>query len=67
VLASVFAARGGYETPQMFTDGLVPALWLGVVSLVAAAVAMLWVPRRLRSADMPVVRAGDELAAPAVA
>jgi EmrB/QacA subfamily drug resistance transporter len=64
VLASVFAARGGYETPQMFTDGLVPALWLGVASLVAAAVAMLWVPRSLRSADTPAVRAGDELAAP---
>jgi MFS family permease len=64
VLASVFAARGGYETPQMFTDGLVPALWLGVASLLAAAVAMLWVPRRLRSADTPAVRAGDQLAAP---
>jgi predicted MFS family arabinose efflux permease len=64
VLASVFAARGGYETPQMFTDGLVPALWFGVASLVAAAVAMLWVPRSLRSADTPAVRVGDELAAP---
>ena len=39
ILASVFAARGGYETPQLFTDGLVSALWLGVLSLVAAAVA----------------------------
>ncbi|WP_207782591.1 DHA2 family efflux MFS transporter permease subunit [Phytoactinopolyspora limicola] len=52
VLASVFAARGGYETPQLFTDGLVPALWLGVGALVAAAVAMLWMPTRRRALEM---------------
>lgn len=39
VLASVFAARGGYETPTAFTDGLTPALWLGAVCLLGAAIA----------------------------
>ena len=45
LLASVFASRGGYETPQAFTDGLVPALWVGAAAMVAAAIAMLWVRR----------------------
>jgi MFS family permease len=45
VLASVFAARGGYETPQVFTDGLVPALWVGAASLFVAAVVMTVIPR----------------------
>ncbi|HEU4541069.1 MAG TPA: DHA2 family efflux MFS transporter permease subunit [Jiangellaceae bacterium] len=65
VLASVFAAQGGYDTPQMFTDGLVPALWLGVVSLVAAAVAMLWVPRGRHGIEAPAIHAVDEVAVPA--
>lgn len=45
LLASVFAANGDYLPPQAFTDGLTPALWVGVASLLAAAVAMLWVRR----------------------
>ncbi|GAA3886577.1 DHA2 family efflux MFS transporter permease subunit [Streptomyces sedi] len=46
VLASVFASRGGYETHQVFTEGLVPALWVGTVLLLAAAALVLLVPRR---------------------
>ncbi|HEX6234601.1 MAG TPA: MFS transporter [Jiangellaceae bacterium] len=65
VLASVFAAQGGYETPQMFTDGLVPALWVGVASLVAAAIVMLWVPRTRPVFDVPAMRAADEVSAAA--
>jgi hypothetical protein len=61
----VFAAQGGYDTPQMFTDGLVPALWLGVASLVAAAVAMLWVPRGRHGIEAPAIHAVDEVAVPA--
>jgi EmrB/QacA subfamily drug resistance transporter len=49
VLASVFSAQGGYETPQAFTDGLVPALWVGVVALLLAALATLLSPRRRRA------------------
>jgi MFS family permease len=33
VLASVFAANGGYESPQVFADGLVAALPIAVVVL----------------------------------
>jgi EmrB/QacA subfamily drug resistance transporter len=65
VLASVFAARGGYDTPQLFTDGLVPALWLGVVSLLAAAATMLWMPRAPRERDSVRVGHPEEVVAPA--
>jgi MFS family permease len=52
LLASVFVAQGGYQTPQAFTDGLVPALWVGMASLVAAAVAMLWRARGRRPSEV---------------
>jgi MFS family permease len=58
VLASVFAAQGGYESPQAFTDGVVAALPIAVVVLAAGAVLAMLVPGRGRPA-----RAG----APAVA
>ena len=29
VLAAVFTGAGGFESPQAFNDGLVPALWVG--------------------------------------
>lgn len=45
VLASVFASQGGYGSPQRFTDGLVPALWVGVAAMVLATAAALLVPR----------------------
>ncbi|TXS56413.1 DHA2 family efflux MFS transporter permease subunit [Streptomyces sp. t39] len=42
VLGAVFAARGGYGSAQAFTDGTVPALWIGAaVVALAAAVALL--------------------------
>jgi EmrB/QacA subfamily drug resistance transporter len=46
VLASVFAANGGYETPEAFTDGLVAALPFAVVVLAAGAVLALLTPGR---------------------
>ncbi|MEU8432062.1 DHA2 family efflux MFS transporter permease subunit [Streptomyces sp. NPDC029216] len=45
VLASVFSARGGYETPQSFTDGTVPALWIGAAAVALAAALALLLPR----------------------
>ncbi|MFJ1863794.1 DHA2 family efflux MFS transporter permease subunit [Streptomyces sp. NPDC088097] len=48
VLASVFSARGGYETPQTFTDGTVPALWIGALVVALAAGLALLLPRRNR-------------------
>ena len=29
VLASIFAHQGGYGSADLFTDGIVPALWVG--------------------------------------
>jgi hypothetical protein len=48
VLASVFAANGGYETPRAFTDGLVAALPFAVVILAVGAVLALLTPGRAR-------------------
>jgi MFS family permease len=46
VLASIFARYGGYESPQTFNDGLVPALWLGAAVLAAGSVVALLIPRK---------------------
>jgi peptidoglycan/LPS O-acetylase OafA/YrhL len=46
VLASVFAANGGYESPQAFNDGLVAALPFAVVVLAAGAGLALLTPGR---------------------
>lgn len=54
VLASVFAARGGYETPRTFTDGTVPALWIGAAAVALAAALALLLPRRAKTAPAAV-------------
>ncbi len=54
VLASVFARAGGYESPQAFTDGLVPALWIGAVAVAVGAVIALLIPRKRRPAEVAV-------------
>jgi EmrB/QacA subfamily drug resistance transporter len=46
LLASVFAANGGYGSPQAFTDGLVAALPIAVVVLAAGTVLALLTPGR---------------------
>ncbi|NJP49248.1 MFS transporter [Streptomyces sp. SBST2-5] len=46
VMASIFSAQGGYETPQAFVDGLRPALVAGAAAVGLAAVAALVVPGR---------------------
>jgi MFS family permease len=46
VLASVFAAKGGYESPHAFTEGLVAALPIAVVVLAAGALLALLTPGR---------------------
>ncbi|MFE2378125.1 MFS transporter [Streptomyces sp. NPDC059398] len=46
VLGAVFAARGGYGTPASFTDGTVPALWIGAAAVAVAALVALLIPRR---------------------
>ncbi|WP_326694212.1 MFS transporter [Streptomyces sp. NBC_01766] len=59
VLGAVFAAQGGYETPTAFTDGTVPALWIGAaVVAVAALAAALLIPGR--GVPGPAEEAADE-------
>ncbi|MER5730534.1 MFS transporter [Streptomyces sp. NPDC002138] len=48
VLASVFSAQGGYQTPQTFTDGTVPALWIGAGAVAVAALLALLLPGRAK-------------------
>ncbi|MGW7459604.1 DHA2 family efflux MFS transporter permease subunit [Streptomyces sp. NPDC054797] len=55
VLASVFSAQGGYETPQAFTDGTVPALWIGAGAVAVSAALALLLPRKTRSGTAPAV------------
>jgi len=65
VLASVFAAHGGYLSGQAFVEGLRPAVAVGAAAVAAAAVALLAVPRPRRAAG--VARAGAVAAEPAAA
>jgi MFS family permease len=48
VLASVFSYYGRYDTPQLFVDGLRPAVLLGAAFVAIGAVASFAIPRRLR-------------------
>ncbi len=46
VLASVFAHSGGYSSPQAFTNGVVPAVWVGAAIVALGGMAALLIPRR---------------------
>ncbi|WP_393059900.1 MFS transporter [Streptomyces sp. LN549] len=46
VLATVFSSQGGYGSPQSFTDGTVPAVWIGAGVVALAALVALLIPRR---------------------
>ncbi|MFD0024360.1 MFS transporter [Streptomyces sp. NPDC058382] len=46
VLATVFSSQGGYDSPQSFTDGTVPAVWIGAGVVALAALVALLIPRR---------------------
>src|SRR5215218_2435073 len=50
VLAAVFTGAGGFETPQAFVDGIVPALWVAAAVLVAGGLAALLIPGKRRAA-----------------
>jgi EmrB/QacA subfamily drug resistance transporter len=52
VLAAVFAATGGYGSPQAFVDGFAPALGVAACLALAGAIAAAAVPgRRLSSSE----------------
>ena len=48
VLASIFAQYGGYGGPQLFVDGLRPAVWVGAAIVGVGALAALAIPGRRR-------------------
>jgi len=55
VMASIFAAQGGYQTGQTFVDGLKPALVTGAAVVALAGVATLLIPTRRRAAELVAV------------
>jgi EmrB/QacA subfamily drug resistance transporter len=61
VLAAVFTGAGGFESPQAFVDGLVPALWVGAAVLGGGGLAALLIPGKRREAG------AEALPAPAAA
>jgi EmrB/QacA subfamily drug resistance transporter len=53
VLATVFTAHGSYASPQAYTDGMVPAVWVGAAVLAAGALIALLIPRKAGRAAAP--------------
>jgi len=51
VLASVFTAHGGYESPQAYVDGMTAALPIGAVVLGLGALTALLIPGKARGAE----------------
>jgi EmrB/QacA subfamily drug resistance transporter len=60
VLATVFAATGGYESPEAFTDGVAAALPVAVVVLAIGAILALLVPSGMAKAEQPVADEAEE-------
>ena len=46
---SIFARVGGYETPEIFTEGLVAAVWVGAAVVGVGALIALLVPGKQRA------------------
>ncbi|MFJ7626460.1 MFS transporter [Streptomyces sp. NPDC097595] len=57
VLTTVFASQGGLESAQSFTDGTVPAVWIGAGVVALAALVALMIPGR-RAAGTQEAAAG---------
>ena len=50
VLASIFAAQGGYDSAQTFSDGMNAAVWVGAAVVAAGALVAFLIPTRRRAA-----------------
>jgi MFS family permease len=61
VLAAIFARMGSYESGSSFVDGLVPALWIGAVTVATGALVALAIPSRL---DVRTIELGAAETAP---
>jgi EmrB/QacA subfamily drug resistance transporter len=53
VLASIFTHQGGYGSADLFTDGIIPALWVGAAVVGVGALAAVLLPGR-RGTDVRV-------------
>jgi MFS family permease len=62
VLAAVFAHAGGYGSGQAFTDGMVPAVYIGAVIVLLGSLAAFAIKRR-RPESVPEGRMAIELSA----
>jgi EmrB/QacA subfamily drug resistance transporter len=49
VLGTIFSSGGGYATPQLFVNGLEPAMWVGTAVLAVGAVLPLLLPFSTRA------------------
>jgi len=55
VLAAVFAHSGGYESGKAFTDGMIPAVYIGAAVVALGSVAAFAIRRRTRVAAEPAI------------
>lgn len=62
ILATVFSSQGGYGSAQSFTDGTVPAVWIGAGAVALAALVALLIPGRRKASapDAPEPEAAGE-------
>jgi hypothetical protein len=61
ILVAVFAAAGGYASPEAFSDGFTGAIGVSAVLALAGAFAGLAVPARDKASD---VTSGHAVTAP---
>jgi EmrB/QacA subfamily drug resistance transporter len=54
-MTTVFATYGSYESGEAFTDGLIPAVWIGAAIVACGAVVALFVPGRKRKQAPEVI------------
>ncbi|NED13621.1 DHA2 family efflux MFS transporter permease subunit [Streptomyces sp. SID9124] len=60
VLTTVFASQGGLESARSFTDGTVPAVWIGSGVVALAALVALMIPgRRAAAKSAPATEAAE--------
>jgi EmrB/QacA subfamily drug resistance transporter len=62
VLASVFTTHGSYASPQAYTDGMIPAVWVGAALLAVGALVALLIPRKAgrATAAAPAIEVAPE-------
>ncbi|GAA2129965.1 MFS transporter [Kitasatospora kazusensis] len=53
VLSTVFSSNGGYGSARTFTDGLVPALYVGAATVLLGAVCAFLIPSRRPAGPVP--------------